>query len=178
MGSPFPRMPQKEEAGTGGTIENPTPTQTDSVNPERLPVIQRTLYQQDFPRASDSKGSACNAGDQGSIPGSGRSPGKGIGYPLQYSWVFLVAQTVKDPPEIQETGVQSPGKEDLLEKATATHSNILAWRIAWTEEPGGLWSMGWQRVRHDWTTNTLCTSNEEDAGFILCCRPPEQDKGI
>ena len=56
---------------------------------------------------------------------------------------------MKDPPAIQESRVQSPGREDLLEKATATHSSILAWRIAWTEEPGGLQSVGSQRVRHD-----------------------------
>ena len=51
-----------------------------------------------FPGGSDGKESACNAGDPGLIPGSGRSPGKGIGYPLQYSWVSLVAQMVKNPP--------------------------------------------------------------------------------
>ena len=51
--------------------------------------------------------------------------------------------------EIQETQVQSLGREDPLEEGTATHSRILAWRIPWTEEPGGLQSMGSQRVRHD-----------------------------
>ena len=61
---------------------------------------------------------------------------------------FLVAQTVKNPPAMQETWVQSLGGEDL-EEGMATHSSILAWRIAWTEEPGGLQSMGSQRVRHD-----------------------------
>ena len=54
---------------------------------------------------------------------------------------------------IWETWVQSLGWEDLLEKEMATHSNILAWRIPWTEEPGGLQSMGSQRVRHDWATS-------------------------
>ena len=48
------------------------------------------------PGGSDGKESACNAGDSGSIPGSGRSAGGGIGYPLQYSWAFLVAQMVKN----------------------------------------------------------------------------------
>ena len=61
---------------------------------------------------------------------------------------FLVAQLVKDPPTIQETQVQSLGGGDLLEKEMATHSSILAWEILWTEEPGGLQSMGWQRVGH------------------------------
>ena len=60
-----------------------------------------------------------------------------------------VAQTVKNLPAMQETQVQSPGQEDPLEKGMATYSSILAWRIPWTEEPGGLWSMGLQRVGHD-----------------------------
>ena len=59
-----------------------------------------------------------------------------------------MAQTVKNLPAIQKTQVQSLGQEDALEKGMATHSSILAWRIPWTEEPGGLQSMGWQRVRH------------------------------
>ena len=58
-----------------------------------------------------------------------------------------MAQTVKNLPAGQETRVQSLGWEDPLEKEMATHSNILAWRITWTEEPGGLQSMGSQRVR-------------------------------
>ena len=77
--------------------------------------------------------SACNAGDPGSIPKSGRSHGEAIGYPLQYSWASLVAQLVKNPPAMQETWVPSLGWEDPLEKGKATHSNILAWRIPWTE---------------------------------------------
>ena len=72
------------------------------------------------------------------IPGLGRSPGEGIGYPLQYSWASLVAQMVKNLTAMQETWVQSLGQEDPLEEGTATHSSILAWRIPWTEEPGGL----------------------------------------
>ena len=61
----------------------------------------------------------------------------------------LVVQTVKNPPEMQETQVQTLGQEDPLEKGRATHSSILAWRIPWTEEPGRLQSMGSQRVGHD-----------------------------
>ena len=61
----------------------------------------------------------------------------------------LVAQMVKNLPAIQGTQVQSLGQEDPLEKGMATHSSILAWEIAWTEEPGGLQSMGSQRVRLD-----------------------------
>ena len=82
--------------------------------------------------SSASKEAACNAGDPGSIPGSGRSTGEGIGYPLQYSWASLVAQLVKNPPAMQETWVQFLGWEDPLEKGPATHSSILAWRISWT----------------------------------------------
>ena len=65
-----------------------------------------------FPCGSAGKESACNAGYPGSIPGSRRSSGEGIGYPLQYSWASLVAQLVKNPPAIQETWVQSLGWED------------------------------------------------------------------
>ena len=61
----------------------------------------------------------------------------------------LVAQRLKHLPAMWETSVQSLGQEDSLEKEVATHSSILAWRIPWTEEPGGLQSMGSQRVRHD-----------------------------
>ena len=86
----------------------------------------------DFPHISVGKKSACNAGDPSSIPGLGRSAGEGIGYPLQYSWVSLVAQLVKNLPAMRETWVQSLGWEDLLEKGTATHSSILAWRVPWT----------------------------------------------
>ena len=102
-----------------------------------------------FPDGSIGKESACHAGDLGSIPGLRRSPAEGIGYPLQYSWASLVAQTLKNPPATQETWVRSLGWEDLLEEGMATHSSILAWRIPWTEEPGRLESMGLQTVRHD-----------------------------
>jgi len=62
----------------------------------------------------------------------GRSPGEGKGYSLQYSWAYLVAQMVKNPPAMQETWVPSLGWEYPLEKGKATHSNILAWKIPWT----------------------------------------------
>ena len=64
-----------------------------------------------------------------------------------------MAQMVKNPPARQEIWVWSLGWEDPLEKEMATHSNILAWRIPWTEEPGERQSMGSQRVRHDWTNS-------------------------
>ena len=61
----------------------------------------------------------------------------------------MLAHTVRNPPEIQETRGQSLGWEDPLEKGMATDSSILAWRIPWTEKPGRSQSMGSQRVRHD-----------------------------
>ena len=91
-----------------------------------------------FPCSSAGKESTCNAGDPGSIPGWGRSAGEEIGYPLQYSWAFLVAQLVKNPPTTQETWIRSLGWEDPLEKEMAMHSSILAWNITWTEEPCSL----------------------------------------
>ena len=89
----------------------------------------------DFPGGSDGKASAYNAGDPGSIPGSGRSPGEGNGNPLQYSClenpldVFPHNSTVKNPPtmqEMQETWVLSLGSENPPEEGMAIHSSILA----------------------------------------------------
>ena len=97
-----------------------------------------------FPDSSIGKESACNAGDPGLIPGSGRSTGEGIGYLLQYSWASLVAQLVKSLPAMRETWVWFLGWEDPLEKGKATHSNILAWRIPWTVQ-----CLGLQRAGHD-----------------------------
>ena len=79
---------------------------------------------------------ACNAGEPRSIPGSGRSPGEGIGYPFQYSWASFVAQPVKNPSAMQKTWVQSLSWEDPLGKRKATDSKGL-------ENPGS------QRVGHD-----------------------------
>ena len=67
----------------------------------------------------------------------------------KYIWASLVAQTVNNLPEEQETQVQFLGWEGSLEKGMATHSSILAWKITWTQEPGGLQPMELQRVRHD-----------------------------
>ena len=95
------------------------------------------------------KESACSAGGPCLIPESGRSPGEGIGYPLQLSWASLVAQTVKNLPAIQETWVQSLGWENPLEEGMATHSSILARESPLIEVPGRLQSMGLKRVGHD-----------------------------
>ena len=85
---------------------------------------------------------------------------------------------VKHLPAMWETQVQSLGQEDPLEKEMATHSSTLAWRIPWTEEPGGLQSVGSQRVRHDRTTSLSflsCVSCKRVFSFCFCffkCRSP------
>ena len=71
---------------------------------------------------------------------------------------------VENLPILQETWVQSLGLEDPLEKRVATHSSILAWRIPWTEEPGGLLHKGSQRVRHDWVTE-----RQQQQHFVCVC---------
>ena len=95
-----------------------------------------------FPGSSAGKEFAYNTGDPSSIPGSGRFPEEGIGYLLQDSWASLVAQAVKNLPAMRETWVQSLGWEDPIRKGKAIHSSVLAWRIPWTEEPGGLQPWG------------------------------------
>ena len=102
--------------------------------------------------SSAGKESTCNVGDTGLSPWLGRSPGEGIGYPLQYSWASLVALMVKNLPGMWETWVWSLDWEDPLKEGMATHSSILTWRIPMAEEPGGIRSMVSQRVRHDWAT--------------------------
>ena len=70
----------------------------------------------------------------------------------------LVTQMVKNLPAMWETCVRSLGQEDPLQVGMATHSSILTWKIPWTEQPGGLQSMGSQRVRHDLVTDTTATT--------------------
>ena len=101
-----------------------------------------------FPCGLAGKDSACNAREPGSVPGSGRSTGEGIGYPLQYSWASLLAQLVKNPPAMREPWVPSLGWEDPLEKGIAIHSSIPAWRI------------GSSSVRHDWVTSLVVFTNK------------------
>ena len=112
-----------------------------------------------FPGGSEGKESTCNAGDPGWIPGLGRSPGEGTGYPLQCSclenpmdggaWWAAVHGVVKSrtwPSDFTFTF-----HFHALEKEMAAHSSVLAWRIPGTGEPGGLLSVGSCRVRHDWS---------------------------
>ena len=119
-----------------------------------------------------------NAGDIGSSPGSGSSPGEGIDYPFQYSWASLVAQLVKNAPAMWETWVWSLGWENPLEEGMATHSSILAWRIPWTGETGGLYSMEYQGVRHDWGTKPKPMSFSDRISLVHpfyhpFCLPPQ-----
>ena len=72
-----------------------------------------------------------------------------MGKNLKKHWALLVAQTIKNLAAVQETWIRSLGQEDPLDEGMATHFCILAWRIPWTEEAGGLWSIGLHRVRHD-----------------------------
>ena len=102
-----------------------------------------------FPGSSAGKESACNAGDPSSTPGSGRSPGAGIDYPLQYSGASLVAQLVKNPPAMWETWVLSLGWEDILEEGWQPIPVFLPGEAPWTEEPSRLQSMRSQRVGQD-----------------------------
>ena len=83
------------------------------------------------------------------IPGSGRSPGEGIGYPLQYSWASLVAQMVKNPPAMWEPGFDPWVGKIAWRRAWQPTPVFLLGESPWTEEPGGLQSMGSQRVGHD-----------------------------
>ena len=91
--------------------------------------IHTHIYIQGVAGSSADKESACNAGNPGLIPGLGRSPGKGIGYPFQYSGASLVAQMVKYLHAMQETWVQTLGQEDTLVEEMATYSSVLAWKI-------------------------------------------------
>ena len=121
------------------------------------------LTHSDFPGGSDGKASAYNAGDPGSIPGLGRSPGEGNGTPLQYSclenpmdtgaWLATVHGVTESRTRLSDFTFTS--HFHALEKEMATHSSILAWEIPWIEKPGGLQSVGSQRVGHDWATSLL-----------------------
>ena len=90
----------------------------------------------------------------------GQSPGEQM--PLIH---FPGGATVKNLPAVQETRVRSLAQEDPVEKEMAAHSSILAWRTPWTEEPGGLQSMGSQRVGRDWARTSL---NLLSLAFMLC----------
>ena len=83
------------------------------------------------------------------------------------NWASLLAQTVNSPPAMQETQVGSLGWEDPLEKTMVTHSSVLAWRIPWTEEPGGLQSMGSQRVGLSDFYSLTCMENYTSSALLF-----------
>ena len=90
----------------------------------------------------------------------------------RFSLASLVAQMLKHLPAMWETWVRYLGWEDPLEKKMATHSSILAWRIPWMEEPGGLQSTGSQRVGHDWATSfSFSLSSKEQVSFNFVIQP-------
>ena len=95
------------------------------------------------------KNPPANAGNVGSIPGSGRSPGGGNASHFGILGGFPYGSTVKHLPTMRETRVRSLSREVPLEKEMATHSSTLAWKIPWTEEPGRLQSRGSHRAGHD-----------------------------
>ena len=85
-------------------------------------------------------------------------PGRGMDTSKRGHWASLVVQWVKNLPSMQETGVRSLGQEDPLEEGMATHASILAWRIPWTEDPGGLQSMGYSPGVHQESETTEATA--------------------
>ena len=108
--------------------------------------------------SSAGKQSTCSAGDPGLIPGLGRSPGKGIGYLIQYSWASLVAQLVKNPPTMQETWVLS------LEKGKAPTP------VFWPGESHGLYSL-WDRKESDTTEPLSLTLLSMGSSLLLDLAP-------
>ena len=131
---------------------------------KRPPYMFCRLALLGFPGRSVDKESTCNSGDPISIPGLGKSPGEGIGYPLRYSWASQVAQAVKNPPAMRETWVQSLGCKIPWRRAWQPTPVFLPGESSWTEEPGGLQSMGSQRVGHDWATKQTHTCSVK----LLC----------
>ena len=107
------------------------------------------------PGISAGEEATCHAGDPDSIPGSGRSPGEGIGYPLQY-FASLVAQIVKNPPAMQETWVRSLGWEDSLDEGMATHSSILGIPL----DRGSWWAMAHGVNKESDMTKQLSTAQQ------------------
>ena len=143
---------------------------SDSLRPHELQFRNHC-----FPGGSNGKESSCNAGDLGLIPGSGRSPGEGIGYPLQYSWASLVAQLVKNLPAMWETWRRSPGE-----------GNVNPLQYSCLENPmdrGAWWATVHrsQRVRHN-RVNTHTSTQERvsrlnpNANFNLFKKKEETGK--
>ena len=120
-----------------------------------------------LPYSSVGKESACNAGDPGLTPGLGRSAGEELGYPLQYSWASLMAQTVKNLP-VQETGVWSLHWEDPLEEGMATCFSILARRILM--DRGGWWTTVHEVAGSDTTEGLSMRCMQGKQLSVLCLK--------
>ena len=84
-------------------------------------------------------------------------------------WASLVTQMANNLPAVQETQVPSLGQEDPLEKGMATHSSIPAWEIPWTQDPGGLQSLGLHRIGHDFTSNTHTHTYTHTLYYLYHC---------
>ena len=111
-----------------------------------------------FPHSVVGKESTCNTGDPGLIPRLGRSPGEGIGYPLQYFWAALVAQLVKNPPQWGRPGLNPWVGKIFWRRERLPTLSILAWRIPWTCSPWGC-NMT-ERPSLHFTSDGSCEENE------------------
>ena len=123
-----------------------------------------------FPASAAGNESSCNAEDPGLIPGSESSLGEQIGYPLQYSWASLVAQTVKNLPAMQETWLRSLGWEEPQEEGMAIHCSILAWRIP-------IDSRAWWATVHRVAKSQTRLSTVQASNLVCsaCVSPVSQD---
>ena len=132
----------------------------------------RPQFYQGFPGSSVGKESACNAGDPGSIPGSGRSPWEGIGYPHQYSWAFLMTQMIRIYLQCGRPGFISWVGKTFWKRVCQPTPVFLHGESPWSEEPGGLQSIGSQRMGHDWATHThmmcQCSLTSFKNFFVFC----------
>ena len=127
-----------------------------SINLKNCLLIKEKIeMKMGFPGSSAGKESTCNARDTRSIPASGRSSGEEIGYSLQYYWAFLVAQMVEKNPPL--SGFNPWVRKIPWRRAWQPTPVFLPGESPWTEEPGGLQSMGLQRVGHNWVTKDTLT---------------------
>ena len=124
-----------------GVSQLPEVTQPESAprsGPNRDPsFLQKPPPHFPFPSPSSPSCLPSQAPSWNQFPGSGRSPGEGLRYPLQCSWASLVAQLVKNPPAMWKTWVRTLGWEDPLEEGQATHSSVLAWYSPWGRKESG-----------------------------------------
>ena len=135
----------------------------DQLHVKVLISIFKEKKKEAFPHSAIGKESTCNAGGPGLIPESGRSAGKGIGYPLQYPWASLVAQLVKNPPAVRETWIQSwVGKIPWRREELPTP-------VLWPGEFHGLYRpWGQQRVEHNWVTLTQRKIKFTSYSWLYC----------